>query len=504
MGGMTFDPTVIIQALVNVLQPSTLVLILCGVLGGIIVGIIPGLGTTMAIALLIPFTFIMQPEVGISLLIAVYVGGISGGCVTAILIRMPGTPAAVATIMDGFPMARRGLAGQAIGNAIVASFFGTIVSGIFLVLLAPMLARIALKFHFAEYVSVCIFALTAVISITGSTVSRGMVTGLLGLLCATFGLSEEDGLTRFDFGFVEMTGGFGLIPPLIGLFAVSQMMTEVVRDSDAATRFTAKIERVIPTIRDMSGNITNYVRSSLLGTFIGVVPALGATAAGLISYAQAKNASKEPHRFGTGIVEGVIASETANNATIGGALIIMLTLGIPGDGAGAILIGGLMIHGLEPGPQLFMNNPEVIYGIYFTVFFGSLLMITIMLGATKPLAKIVEVPKHLLLPSLFILAATGIFSLNNRVFDVVVMCVFGGIGYLFERFRYPLAPFILGIVLGPLIEGNFRKMLGQAGSVAPLFTKPIALIFLLLSVVSIAFSLYRRRKYGGMIPIFEE
>ena len=493
------DPAAILVALETVLQPFNLFIIVCGVVGGIIIGIIPGLGTTMGIALMIPFTFTLPPEVGLSLLVAIFVGGISGGCVTAILIRMPGTPASVATLLDGFPMARNGQAGQAIANAVVASFFGTIISGILLVTFAPILAAFALKFHFAEYVAVCFFALTAVAAITGSTISRGLFTAGIGLLCATIGLSEEDAMPRFDFGVTELSGGVKLIPALIGLFAISQVMHDSVREEDGV-RVAGKLERVLPTVKDVTGNIFNYLRSGLIGTVVGVIPALGGGPAGLIAYAQAKNASKEPHKFGTGYVPGIIASETANNATIGGALIIMLTLGIPGDPATAILIGGLMIHGLEPGPQLFLSNPEIIYGVYFTVFFGSLIMAVVLLVFMRPLARVVEVPKHILLPLLVVLATAGVYSFNNSMMDVFVMCAFGGIGYIFDRFRFPLPPFVLGMVLGPLIEGNFRKMLGQYGDVTPLFTQPIALIFIALSIGSIIYSLMRRRN-GGAVAI---
>lgn len=501
MSGFEFDLSVVLTALNHVLQPWNLLILALGAIGGTIIGIIPGLGTVMAVTILIPFTFTMAPEVGISLLVAVFVGGVSGGCVTAILMRMPGTPASVATVLDGFPMARQGRAGQAIGNAVVASFFGTTISGILLVIFAPLLAAFALKFYFPEYVAVCLFALTAVAALTGSTISRGVVAALIGLLLATFGLSEEDGMPRFDFGLDAMMGGISFVPAIMGLFAVSQLMHDATRTDGTVEKIGARIERTLPTFEDIRSNLTNYLRSGLIGTVIGVIPAVGGAAAGLISYVQAKNASKTPEKFGTGHVPGVIASETANNAIIGGALIITLTLGIPGDPTTAVLIGGLMIHGLQPGPQLFLNNPEVIYSIYFSVFFASLVMMVALLVFMRPLAKVVEVPRHVLLPLLFVVAAAGVYSINNRTFDVLVMCAFGGLGYVLDRFRYPLAPLVLGLVLGPLIEGNFRKMVGQYGDVTPLFTQPIALVFMIASILSIAYSLYRRQKTGTVFGV---
>lgn len=482
----------VMSGLDAVLGWHSLLILTLGTIGGIIIGVIPGLGTAMAVAVLIPVTFTMPPQVGISLLVAVFVGGVTGGCMSAILMRMPGTPASIATTLDGFPMTQQGRAGEAIGNAVVASFFGTIISAVFLILLTPLLAGFALKFHFAEYFAICIFALTAVAAITGSSLTRGLAMATFGLLLATAGLSAEDGMPRFTFGFQQMLGGINFVPAIMGLFAISQLMKDAVRPQEQVT--TTKIERLLPTGKEIRSNIGNYLRSGLIGTIVGVVPAVGGATAGLIAYAQAKNGSKTPEKFGTGHVPGVIASETANNALIGGVLIITLTLGIPGDPTSALLIGGLMIHGLQPGPQLFMNSPEVVYAIYFTMFFSSIVMIVTMIGAMRPLARITTIPRRILLPLIFILAATGIYALNNRIFDVVVMCVFGGIGYVLDRWRYPLAPLVLGLVLGPLVEGNFRKMVGQYGDVMPLFTQPIALVFMVATLLSIVYSLWQRRK----------
>ena len=468
--------------------------IFAGVVGGIVIGMIPGLTAAMAVALLIPFTFTMAPQMGMCLLVAVFVGGISGGCITAILIRMPGTPSSVATVIEGFPLAQKGEAGRAIGNAVIASFFGTIISAVILVFSAPILASFALKFFFAEYVAVGVFGLTAVSALTGNTVSRGLLTALLGMLTATIGLSEADGLPRFHFGWTAMTGGIRLLPALIGLFAVSQIMYDVSKKEAVEAIDKSKIRKVLPSMKDIRKNLVNYIRSGIIGTVVGVIPAMGGGPAGLISYAQAKSASKHPERFGKGTIEGVIAAEAANNATIGGALIIMLTLGIPGDPVTAILIGGLMIHGLQPGPQLFLNNPEVIYSIYFSVFFGSLTMMVIMLFASRPLSKVVTVPKQILLPMLFVLAAVGTYSLNNRIFDVGVMCLFGVVGYIFDRYKYPLPPFVLGLVLGPIIEINFRKMYSSYGNAWSLFTRPISLTLLILSVASIVYAIWRHRR----------
>lgn len=477
-----------------ILQFQNLLLIVAGVLIGIMVGVIPGLSATMAVVLLIPFTFQMTPVAAMSLLVVVYVGGVSGGALTAILIRMPGTPASVATTLDGYPMARQGRAGQAIGNAVVASFIGTVISAVFLITFAPWLAKFAIKFFYPEYVAVCLFALVAVISVSGKSLMRGVVTALLGLLTATFGLSEVDALQRFTFGFPQMSGGFGLIPTLIGLFAISQIMIEASRSNRHEGQKAELGGRVLPKLTDMRRNTVNYLRSGIIGTAIGVLPAVGGAPAGLIAYAQCRNASKTPGNFGKGEVDGVIAAETANNATIGGALVIALTLGIPGDPPTAILIGGLMIHGLQPGPLLFSQSPEVIFAIYFAVLFGAFTMMIAMILLAKYLARLTEIPNRMMLPFLLIIAAAGVFSINNRVFDVGVMVAFGALGYVLERLRYPLAPFVLGMLLGPIIEDNFRRLVEIEGTPIGILTRPISAVFIVLTALFLIYSLMRHRR----------
>ncbi|MEH6725232.1 MAG: tripartite tricarboxylate transporter permease [Hyphomicrobiales bacterium] len=486
--------TDILNALQGTMQLESLAIFAIGTVVGIVIGIIPGLGTVMAVALLIPFTFGMEPEIGIGLLVAVFVGGVSGGCVTAILLRMPGTPSSVATVLDGFPLAQQGRGGEAIGNAVVASFIGTVMSTIALIIFAPLLADFALRFYFPEYVAVSLFALTAISAVSGPYLLRGMLAAMLGLLCSTFGISEADALPRFDFGIDAMQTGFGFVPAIMGLFAISQMMKLAGETSVAPEAGSAEFRAGLPTVRDIMGNATNYLRSGLIGTIIGVVPAVGAATAGLISYAQAKSWSKTPDKFGTGHVPGIIASETANNAVIGGALIIALTLGIPGDPTTAVLLGGLMIHGIAPGAQLFQNHPEVVYAIYFTMLFSSVVMALTLIVFMRPLARAALLPKHILIPCVSAIAIIGVYSINSNPFDLYVMLGFAFLGFVMERLQYPLPPLVLGLVLGPLIEGNFRKMIGQFGDLMPLVQRPIALTFIILTLLTIAFVLMRRMR----------
>jgi len=488
-----------LEAIPTVVTLQGLALIFMGSFIGIVVGIIPGLSASMAVALLIPFTYSMTPMDGMSLLVAVFVGGLSGGCVSAILLRMPGTPSSVSTLLDGYPMAQRGEAGRAIGLAVFASMTGTLISAVILILAAPLVAAFAVQFYFPEYVAVCLFGLTAVAALSGGSVLRGLFAALLGLLTATFGISESDGLPRFDFGYDQMLTGFNLLPVLIGLFAVSQIMHEATRRRDPGEAAAKLTDRIRPRRSDLSDNKVNFARSGLIGTIVGVIPAMGGGPAGLISYAQTTRWQRSPVPYGTGAPAGVIAAETANNATIGGALIIMLTLGIPGDPVSAILIGGLMIHGLQPGPALFQNSPEVVYAIYLSLLLASLFMAAILFTMARFLAQVAFIPGHLLHPGLLLFAAAGVYGLNSNLFDVYVMLGFGVLGYLLERLRVPLAPLVIGLVLGPILEGNFRKMVGAFGGAEPLFERPISLAFVVLALVSLAFALGKGR-FGGAAP----
>lgn len=494
-----------LEAIPILFTPLNLLLISAGVLVGIIVGIIPGLSASMAVALLIPFTYGLEPINGMAMLIAVFVGGISGGSITAVLLRMPGTPSSVATLLDGYPMASSGQAGRAIGLAVFSSMVGTLISAAILIIAAPLAAAFAVKFYFPEYVAVCIFGLTAVAALSGGSLARGIFSALLGLFAATVGMSQEDGVPRFDFEQDALLGGLGLLPALIGLFAVAQIMHEASRRSAEKVQAVSMTDSVIPRVADLTANAWNFLRSGLIGTVVGVIPAMGGGPAGLISYAQAKNSARDDARpaYGEGAPGGIIAAETANNATIGGALIIMLTLGIPGDPVSAILIGGLMIHGLQPGPQLFTQSPEVVYSIYFSMVLSSLLMAAILFSFSKVLSRVALVPSHVLHPPLLLFASIGVYGLNNNLFDVWVMFGFGLLGYALERLRVPLAPLVLGLVLGPIIEGNFRKMVGTFGSATELFTRPIALAFMLLALLSIAFSAWRHARSRAAAAVNE-
>lgn len=492
---------VLFQTLASlVASPIILVLIFAGMAIGVIVGMMPGLNATMAIALLLPVTFQMDAIPSISLLVAIFVGGMTGGCISGILLRIPGTANSVATVADGHAMTLKGQAGKALGLAIAASVFGTIFSGVILIAFAPILSSFALRFHYPEYVAAFLFAMAAVIAVSGESLSKGLIAAVLGALAASAGISAIDGLPRFDFGYREMYGGFPLIPALVGLFAVSQIMRSALSQDDGQSAPAQAVgwRELLPDRRELARHLPNATRSAAIGTTVGILPAVGGGPAGLIAYAQARNASKDPNSFGNGAPGGIVASEAANNATVGGALITAMTLGIPGDTVTAMLIGALTIQGVQPGPLMFVNSPGVVYAIYTSVIVASLMMFVFMLGSTRFLIQMLRVPRSILLPCLFVVACIGIYSLNGRLFEVWVMCGFGLLGFLLEQYRYPLAPVILGFLLGPPLEANLRQMLGQYDSLMPLVTRPIPLVLLIGAMLFIVLSLRARKRLGAI------
>lgn len=469
----------------NVFQPSCLILILFGTFFGIIFGAIPGLTATMGVALLIPFTFNMPSIEGIALLIGVFIGGISGGLISASLLGMPGTPSSVATTFDAYPMVKKGQAGQALGIGIFSSFFAGITTAFGLALLAPQIAKIALKFGYFEYFSLGIFALTIVVTLSKGGMIKGLLAGSFGLMFSFFGAAPIDMTSRFTFGFKSMKGGFSLLPVLIGLFAISQIMKDITESSKV---LVPKIDtkNIFPPLSLFKQDWKNLIRSTFIGFFIGILPGIGGATANVVAYGQAKYSSNHPEKFGTGYAPGIIASESANNATTGGALIPLITMGIPGDSVTAILLGGLMIHGLHPGPMLFKYNPDVVYSIFISVFVANIFMLIIMILGIRFFILVLKTPKKYLLPIILILCVVGSFALNNRIFDVWSLFIFGFIGFLLEKLKFPLTPVILGIILGPIIEINIRQgLMASNGSLLPIFTRPISLVFIILSVFSI-------------------
>ncbi len=472
----------------EVLSPLTVLLIAGGVLLGIVFGSIPGLSATMAIALCLPMTYGMVPINGMALLVGLYIGGISGGLVAAILLRIPGTPSSVATCFDGYPLAAKGQAGKALGVGIFFSFLGTIFGVLVLMLVSPLLARFALKFSFYEYFAVGVFSMTMMAGLISGSIVKGLASGAIGLLFAMIGAAPIDGLPRLTFGFHALDGGFDILPVLIGLFAISEILKSA-RERNAKKPTLLQDFRIKGfgfTFAEFRSQIFNFFRSAVIGTGIGILPGIGGGTSNILAYSAAKNGSKYPEKFGTGIIDGIVASETANNATIGGALVPLLTLGIPGDAATALLLGGLTIHGLNPGPLLFDKEAELVYGIFAICLIANLMMLLFEYGGIKVFARILLVPKYILMPIIMVLCVVGAYGLNSRLFDVWAILLFGVLAYVLEKFGFPLTPIILGFILGPMIETNLRRgLIASKGSYLPFLTHPISAVFLAISLIVI-------------------
>ncbi len=490
----------LISGLAAVFTPTTLILIIVGVIIGIIFGAIPGMSAAMAVALCLPVSFGFEPVEGISLLLGLYIGGISGGLISAILLNMPGTPSSIATTFDGFPLAKNGQAGKALGAGIVYSFLGGLVSIFLLIFLSPPIARISLMFSPYEYFSVSIFALTMIASLSDQSMAKGLLSGMVGVSMAMVGAAPIDSYQRFTFGNHELDVGFALLPVLVGLYAISEVITTAedksVVTSDNIVDF--KIKGFGFTMSEFRGQFVNFIRSSLIGTGIGILPGIGGGTSNIIAYITAKNQSKHPEKFGTGIIDGIVASESANNASIGGALIPLLTLGIPGDTVTAMLLGGLMIHGITPGPMLFRTNGDLIFSIFAALLVANVVMLILEFFGMRMFVNMLKIPKNILLSVIVVLCVVGAFANNNRIFDAHVMVIFGIIGYILIKIKYPLPPVILGFILAPIIETNLRRgLMLSKGSMSPFFTKPISATFLAIAALSILISIIkeiRKRK----------
>lgn len=486
----------------SVLTFYIILLISAGVALGLVFGSIPGLTATMAVAICLPITYGMEPIAGMSLLMGLYIGGVSGGLIPAILLKLPGTPSSIATTFDGFPMAQKGDAGKAFNYAIVASFLGGGISIIALIMLAPPLGRVALQFGPYEFFAIVIFSLTLIASLSGDSLPKGIMAGLLGIAFAMVGSAPIDAFPRFTYGFTDMNAGFNLLPVLIGLFALSEIFLSA--EKKVKKGLNAKLKKVNYklSIKEYAAQGWNFIRSTLIGLGIGILPGIGGGTSNLVAYAAAKSSSKNPEEFGKGNPAGVVASESSNNAAVGGALVPLISLGIPGDTVTAMLLGGLVLHGLQPGPLLMQNNGDVVYGIFAALLIANVFMILFLFLGMKGFIRLLSIPQHILYPIILALCVVGAFGVNNRLFDVGALILFGVIGYLMVKFGFPLTPLVLGFILGPLLETNLRRglMLSQ-GDFMPFLTSPIAAVFLLIAAAFVGFTIYSngKKKRGSKI-----
>ena len=486
-----------IQGALLLSTPENIGLIAAGVLIGVVVGALPGLSSPMAIALLIPFTIQLEPVPAIAMMAALYCAGTFGGSITAILINAPGAPPAVATALDGYPMAKNGEPGRALGIATISSVTGGIISLLVFIVAAPALASVALEFGPQEYFALAVFALSMLASMSGKSSIRNMISGFVGVLIGTIGIHLTTGVERFTFGFSELDEGISFIPVLIGLFAMGEMLSQSQTLNKYVERIQAKAMR-LPTMAELKSLRGTILRSSGIGTFIGILPAEGSTVAAIIGYTEAKRFSKTPEKFGTGHAEGIAGPEAANNAAAGGAMVPTLALGIPGSGSTALILAALIMHGLRPGPYLLNETPEFLYAIFIAMLFANLAFLGIGLVGAKFFSMITFIPKQFLWPAVFVFSMIGAYSGSSSFIDVWVMMGFGIIGFFMNRHGFSAAPLVMGLILGAMVEETFsQSMIIYDNNFMMMFESKIVILFFALTVVSLTspfWSLLRGKK----------
>lgn len=490
----------LLEAIGVVFQPERLLFLLLGVGLGIIFGVIPGLTATLAIALLIPFTYSLDPVAAILMLLGLYTGTMYSNAITSITIRTPGNPAGAVLILDGYPLAQKGQAGRAIGISLLAGGFGGIVSVLAMSFLSPLLASVALKFSPVEYFAIGVFGLSTVIAVSsGGSLSKGAMSAAFGLLIATVGMDPIIPYARFTFGAGDLRTGVPFLPAVIGLFAIAEIFRLASRSSTGES-FVEEIGKVRPSRSDIRRCGKETVRGAIIGTIIGILPGGGGSMASFVAYGETKRASKRPEEFGHGAIEGVASPGAADNAVTGGAMIPMLTLGIPGDAATAVLLGAFLVHGLQPGPTLFTSRPDIIYAIFVGMFLANILLIIIGFLTARPLARIATVPIRILVPVVALFSVIGAFASSGSIYDVYAALVFGLIGFVMEKFGYSVVPAVIGLILAPIIENSMRRSLVLSdGSWTIFVERPIAVSILAAGLAITVLSLRRERRLKKIV-----
>lgn len=485
----------LIDGLATAMSPGVLPVLIFGVLGGIILGALPGLTATMGVAILLPFTFGMEATPALVMLIGVYIGGIYGGSIAAILLKTPGTPASAASVLDGHTMAVRGQAARALSISAVASFIGGLISTIVLIAIAPKLADFALRFNAPEYFALALFGLTIIASVSSKNILKGLLAGSVGLLISTVGLDPISSVPRFTFGIMDLYSGINVIPVLIGLFALSEALNQIEKVFSEKKVAPPKFDHKLLSKGDLKEMLPTAIKSGVMGTTIGSVPGAGADISAFVCYNEAKRSADNPEEFGKGSVRGLASAEAGNNGVTGGSLVPLLTLGVPGDAVAAVLLGALVVQGLTPGPLLFSQNPEVVYGIFSSMLVANLVMLAIGLLGIRFFCRIIEVPKIIMIPIIIFLSVVGAYAINNSMFDVGIAIAFGLIGFIFTKFEVPSSPILLAVILGPMAETNLRKsLLMYEGSWSFLYERPIALAFIVLAIFSVYSTMKMKKK----------
>lgn len=487
------------NSLVRFGTPETIFYALLSSLVGVVIGALPGLTATMGLALMTTLTLKMPSEQALLVLICTYVGAIYGGSRSAILLNIPGTPASAASCLDGHALARQGLAGRAMGIATTGSVLGTLIGIVFLAGFTPVLGNMALKFGAYEFFWLALFGVIIAGTLTGDDPLKGWIAGIAGLFVATIGQESQYAYDRFAFGVRDLAGGLQLVPALVGAFGFAELLTAM-RERQMPVKINP-FDTVIPKLRDVLQYWRTILRSGLIGTGIGIVPGVGEDVAAWSSYAAAKRASKEKEKFGKGSVEGLMAAETGDNACVPGAVIPVLTLAIPGSAPAAVLMAAMIIHGIRPGPMIMVENPQFVYDVVAMMLFATIGILIYGLVLTRLLVQVLRVPQHLIVPIIFVLCAVGSFAISGRLFDIYVMLGFGLLGFWLRHHGYPMAPLVLGIVLGDLLEKNLRRALVLSdGDLSPFFLRPISGVMAAVIFITIGwklFSLHRLRVREG-------
>lgn len=492
-----------------VANATTLLLILAGVVIGMIVGAIPGLTANMSVAVLVPLTFTMAPTDAIGVLAGVWLGALYGGTLPAILINMPGTPADMMTTIDGYPMSRRGEGGRAIGIGVLSSFVGGTFSVIILGVAGPTLASFARTFGSAEYFAVAVLGLSVIAFVSGKSMLKGLASALIGLLAGVVGRDLLTGQPRLTFDQADLLGGLDFIAVVVGIFGLSEMIEQVYSRQHRITQKPQRISKIWSAVKDVIPLRWVLLRSSVIGTLVGAMPGAGATIASVISYGTQKQVAKNPELMGKGAPEGVSASDSANNAASGGALLTMLSLGIPGDALTAILLGALVVQGVQPGPLLFENDPDLVSSIFISLLIANVCLLLMGMFGARYFAKVLNVPRPLLYPAIAVACIAGTYALRGSIFDVGVMLVFAFLGFAFARADIPKAPLVLAVILGPILETNLRRMLqlhdnDALASAGTLLTSPVGLPVMVLTVILFALPGVKALRARGRSPATPE
>jgi putative tricarboxylic transport membrane protein len=478
------------------LEPINFLYCFIGVCVGTFVGVLPGIGPIGAMAILLPSTFHVSPVTGVILLAGIYYGAMYGGSITSILVNIPGEAASVVTCLDGYQMARKGRAGPALGISALGSFIGGTIGLIVLMFLVYPLASAALEFAPPEYFAIMCMGLSLVAYLTSGSILKAIVMAIVGLFLGCVGIDPILGKLRFTLGVTELYGGISLVPTVMGLFGISEILTNIEKTTEVEV-FKAEIKNLLPTLSDWKRSIGSIIRGSILGFGLGVLPGGGAIISSFVSYGVEKKLSKHPEEFGFGAIEGVAGPETANNAATAGAFVPLLALGIPPNVVMALLLGALLMHGITPGPLLANQHPDVFWGVIASMYLGNAMLLILNLPLIPLWVKLLKVPYKILFPLIILFCVIGVYSVNNSTFDILIMCIFGAIGYVLKKFRYEEAPLILAFVLGPMLEQNLRlSLIMSNGSPFIFFRRPISAVAIIIVAIPYISSAI---KYFGLL-----